>query len=207
MVSCHYDVADWLQPDWVIDCNKQEYLEHRGSVRQRTEKLQFDIREVGRETWKYFSKYHYLSDTLPGGKLYLYGLFQGDNQIGFQCFANYIPTRPGNKPVYHSNRTVIHPDYAGMGLGLKMINACCRLMKKDHPDFELRATFSSIPLYKARMKDKENWLLMKEEKTIGMAKSQKMAVKDSYTFGRLKNTKTFRKNVTTYTFKFIGKDQ
>lgn len=31
LISCHYDVLDWLQPDWVIDCNKQEYLDRRGS--------------------------------------------------------------------------------------------------------------------------------------------------------------------------------
>lgn len=204
LVSCHYDVADWLLPDWVIDCNKQEYIDHRGSVRQRSEELQFHIREVERDSWRYFSKYHYLSDRLPGGKLYLYGLFHGENQIGFQCFANYIPTRPGNNPIYHSNRTVIHPDYAGMGLGLKMINACCKIMRANNPKYELRATFSSIPLYKARLKDTTNWKLIKVETTVGKAKSQKMAKKDSYTFGRLKNDKSFRANVKTFSFTYIG---
>lgn len=23
--SCHYDVLDWLNPDWIIDCNKQKF--------------------------------------------------------------------------------------------------------------------------------------------------------------------------------------
>jgi ABC-type glutathione transport system ATPase component len=31
VISCHYDVMEWLQPDWVIDCNKQDYLDLRGS--------------------------------------------------------------------------------------------------------------------------------------------------------------------------------
>ncbi len=29
LLSCHYDIIDWLQPDWIIDCNKQEYDDFR----------------------------------------------------------------------------------------------------------------------------------------------------------------------------------
>lgn len=25
LLSCHYDILEWLQPDWVIDCNKQKF--------------------------------------------------------------------------------------------------------------------------------------------------------------------------------------
>ena len=48
--------------------------------------------------------------------------FYNNNQIGFQCFANYTPHKKGTIIIYHSNRTVIHPDYNGMGLGIKLIN-------------------------------------------------------------------------------------
>ncbi len=26
LLSCHYDIFEWLKPDWAIDCNKQEFL-------------------------------------------------------------------------------------------------------------------------------------------------------------------------------------
>ena len=29
LLSCHYDVIEWLNPCWVIDCNKQEYIDRR----------------------------------------------------------------------------------------------------------------------------------------------------------------------------------
>lgn len=29
LVSCHYDITDWIQPDWIIDCNKQTYENRR----------------------------------------------------------------------------------------------------------------------------------------------------------------------------------
>lgn len=93
LVSCHYDVINWLNPDWIIDCNKATY-EDRRSLRQsfqREEKLQFDIRRITRQSWKYFSKYHYLSEKLPGGENYFFGLFHEQNQVGFICFSNYVP--------------------------------------------------------------------------------------------------------------------
>lgn len=26
LLSCHYDILEWLKPDWMIDCNKQEFV-------------------------------------------------------------------------------------------------------------------------------------------------------------------------------------
>lgn len=157
-VSCHYDVIEWLNPDWVIDCNKGVYIDRRSLWRsyKRQEQLQFDIRIIGRESWKYFSKYHYLSDKLPGGLIKLYGLFHNNDQVGFQCFANYTPNRQNQKIKMHSNRTVIHPDYVGLGLGMKLIELTSQLMLKD--DYDVWAKFSSVPVAKAFEKSL-NWKL------------------------------------------------
>ena len=162
LVSCHYDVLDWLNPDWVIDCNKQSYHDRR-SLQQgfkRSEELVFDVREVDRDTWKYFSKYHYLSDKLPGGIIKTFGLFHGEDQIGFQCFANYTPhnKKAGHKMQMHSNRAVIHPDYAGMGLGILMINEVAEIMAQA--GYDVRAKSSSVPIYKSRLKHPDKWVLV-----------------------------------------------
>ena len=26
ILSCHYDILEWVKPDWMIDCNKQEFI-------------------------------------------------------------------------------------------------------------------------------------------------------------------------------------
>lgn len=199
LVACHYDIVEWLDPDWIIDCNSQTFIDRRGLRRERTEKLQFEIREVTRSTWASFSKYHYLSEKVPGGQNYFYGLFQGKNQIGFQCFSNYIPIRPGSVPIYHSNRTVVHPDYAGMGLGLKMINACCELMMERFKNrLVLRATFSSEPLYRARLKDKEHWKLLLVKRKIGRHPPPGAS---------MDRKGGFRENVKLYTFEWNSSDR
>lgn len=201
LVACHYDIIDWLQPDWIIDCNSQTYTDRRSLPKVRSEQLQFEVREITSNAWKYFSKYHYLSSKLPGGKVYYYGLFRGDDQIGFLCFANYIPIRPGSVPIYHSNRVVIHPDFAGMGLGLRFVNACAQHFRAK-TDAEIRATFSSEPMYRARLNDKNNWRLLKAERKIGYHKVP--GAKYDFQRGK-KNGNGFRENVKVFTFKYIGK--
>lgn len=29
LLSCHYDVIEWLNPCWIIDCNRSEYIDRR----------------------------------------------------------------------------------------------------------------------------------------------------------------------------------
>lgn len=98
---------------------------------------------------------------MPGGKIHTFGIFLNENQIGFQCFANYVPIRKDkiNKMIFHSNRTVIHPDYQGFGLGIKLINETSKYMKENY-NYKIMAKFSSIPVYKAMIKQKE-WKLLK----------------------------------------------
>jgi ABC-type lipoprotein export system ATPase subunit len=171
LLSCHYDIIEWLKPDWLIDCNTQKFElpKSKDFFFTEREQINFTIREIGRDSWKYFSKYHYLSELLPGGKIYLYGLFDGDNQIGFQCFANYTPHKAGTTIIYHSNRTVIHPDYNGLGLGIKLINETSKLM---HQKIRCRimAKFSSLPVYKAMIKQKE-WVFLGENRLMGKMKT------------------------------------
>jgi ABC-type Mn2+/Zn2+ transport system ATPase subunit/GNAT superfamily N-acetyltransferase len=195
LISCHYDVIEWLDPDWIIDCNTQTFHDRRllhSDERIRKEKLEFQIREVDRRTWKYFSKYHYLSENLPGGKIYTFGLFDKKNQIGFQCFANYIPTLRNKVPIYHFNRTVIHPDYAGLGLGIHLITETSKFMKKNY-GYKIMGTFSSVPVYKSMIKHPQ-WKLIEIKRKQGKTKvGEKMLRKNG-----------FRENIKTYSFLFVG---
>lgn len=192
LLSCHHDVIEWLNPDWVIDCNTQTFEDRRSLWRSftRSERLQFDIHEVGRESWRSFAKYHYLSDRLPGGELQLYGLFHGANQIGFQCFANYVPHRKGTMKQMHSNRTVIHPDYAGLGLGIMVIDATSALMHAR--GYDVRARFSSTPIFRSMSKSPA-WKFLGVERVTQETGGAKMMRRGG-----------FRLDVTAYMFRYVG---
>ncbi len=196
LVSCHYDVIDWLNPDWIIDCNKQTYTNRRSMVGafQRTDRLRLDIRPVSKHTWPFFSKFHYLSENLPSGKIYTYGLFNGPDQIGFQCYAAYII---GDQKTYFFNRTVIHPDYAGLGLSKYLINETAKLMVKK--GYRIKGKFSSIPVHKILSKDAK-WRLTKISKPVKAGTSG---------FARTKKArqKTIRSKTTSYHYDFIYKEK
>lgn len=147
------------------------------------------MREAKKESWKMFSKYHYLSSNLPGGKNFYFGLFLNDKQVGFQCFSNYVPHRKGTVKIYHFNRTVVHPDYVGFGLGGIIINKTSKIMKEK--GYRIMAKFSSLPVYNSLIKDKD-W------KYTG-------AIYDCYKpTGNMKRQKGFRKKVKCFTFEFRG---
>lgn len=63
-VSCHDDIIEWLQPDWVYRVAEDVFA--RGSLRRRPS---FDvvIGRVPRSAWRIFAKFHYMTADLPKG--------------------------------------------------------------------------------------------------------------------------------------------
>ena len=194
LLSCHYDVVEWVNPDWIIDCNLQTFQDRRSlrpEERKRNERLKFSIKKVDRKSWKYFSKYHYLSERLPGGKLYIYGLFDNNNQIGFICYANYTPSR---QDIFHFNRLIIHPDYCGLGIGNIFLNEVTKIFINE-TNFKVFGKFSSTPVFKSLIKDK-NWKLKKIARDL--LKSKRGAKIGN------KVIESFRTKVKTYSFEYVG---
>ena len=116
-VTCHYDVLDWLQPDWVIDAAKQTF-EWR-SVQPRP-RIEVEIRSVPYETWHLFSPFHYLTSEL--------------NKAArcYAAFVDGVPTafagllhRPHPKvdDIMGVSRLVTLPDWQGLGLAFVLVDA------------------------------------------------------------------------------------
>ena len=197
LLSCHYDVLEWLLPDWLIDCNEQKFhlKQNENFFFTERDKLKFDIKEIGRDSWKYFSKYHYLSEKLPGGATFQYGLFNQEKQVGFIAYSNYVPDVKGKKRIYHFNRIVIHPDFQGLKLGVKFINESVKLMTIKHR-CRIMGKFSSVPTYKSLIKN-ECWKYLKVKRLFGKMKSSLISRK-----GR---TGGFREaGIKTFHFEYVG---
>lgn len=164
LISCHYDVLEWLDPCWVIDCNKQKFVDRRllrPDERERKERFKFEFKQCDPKSWRLFSKYHYLNSSPPRGFSICFGVFYEQRQIGFQAFSNYVPTKNiHEKHILHSNRTVVHPDFVGLGLGLKMVNIGAAILY-ENGFHDIRAKLSSVPMIKARNKS-ENWKLINQ---------------------------------------------
>jgi hypothetical protein len=56
-VTCHYDVFEWLQPDWVLEPATMSF---QWRSLQRRPDLAIEVSRVDHAAWKLFAPFHYL---------------------------------------------------------------------------------------------------------------------------------------------------
>jgi len=62
-VTCHFDVKDWLLPDWIFDTDTMTFQSLEGQKKNRPE-IKFEIYQTrDKSIWKMFAKHHYLSNS------------------------------------------------------------------------------------------------------------------------------------------------
>ena len=117
VASCHYDILEWLMPDWTCSPQKGGTLE-RCDYRRRPE-ISLQVSRVEFETWNIFKKHHYLTEDVNKGAKFL--LFEWDKKpIGIVAVLN--TPRKGIPNGMAISRIVILPDYQGLGLGSRLSN-------------------------------------------------------------------------------------
>jgi energy-coupling factor transporter ATP-binding protein EcfA2 len=121
LASCHYDIASWLQPDWVFDTSTGE-LAGRGS--ERRPPIELEIVPCSPKAWAMFSPHHYLNHALnPAARCWL--AVWGETPIGF---VSALAFPNGNmKNAWREHRTVVLPDYQGLGVGIRISEAVAQL--------------------------------------------------------------------------------
>jgi GNAT superfamily N-acetyltransferase len=136
LATCHYDVVEWLQPDWVFDTADHRMVVGRS---QRRPPISIDVVPTTADRWSTFGSHHYLNESLNTSARCWLAMW-GDIAIGFSS-ALAFPN--GNfKNAWREHRTVVLPDYQGLGIGPKLSDAVasmfvgegCRYFSKTaHP--------------------------------------------------------------------------
>lgn len=116
LLSCHYDILDWLEPDWVFDTASGQF--ERGYLWRRP-RLEMHIHQTDWRYWPLFEPHHYLK--LP-------------HMIAASCYVATIDgepvahvavsTRPGLVEA-RACRLVVMPEWQGAGVGMRFLNAVC----------------------------------------------------------------------------------
>lgn len=114
--ACHYDIIDWLQPDWVLEPATMTFS--RRSV-QRRPALPGTIARVPHAAWKLFAPYHYMSADLHRGAR-CFGLFVGDRMAAFAGVLHR--PHPRVHDVMGVSRLVTLPDWQGLGLAFRLVD-------------------------------------------------------------------------------------
>ncbi|MGI9428346.1 MAG: GNAT family N-acetyltransferase [Bythopirellula sp.] len=121
-VTCHYDVAPWLEADWVLDMAT-------GALQRRCLRrppIQLEIHRCRRTAWQLFAKHHYLTTSLPRGARCYLATWAGEP-------VTFCATLPLMMKKNHRRfgRIVTLPDYQGMGIGMRVVAAVAALHRSE----------------------------------------------------------------------------
>jgi GNAT superfamily N-acetyltransferase len=151
-ISCHSDILEWLQPDWTFETDTKRFA--RDCLWQP--KISIKITKGDVSYWKYFARNHYMtSDISHTAKVYLLWISFDEKEYNLAGFFSTMPAM-GMKGWDRGHRTVILPDYQGLGLGNKFIEMVAQWLWETKKR-KFRATTSAIGIIKHRLKNKHIW--------------------------------------------------
>jgi GNAT superfamily N-acetyltransferase len=144
-VSCHYDIAEWLEPDWVIDMATSLCIRRR----LRRPEIPLRIYRSDPSVWRLFKRHHYLSGQLnAAARCYL--AWWKDEPVTF-CATLPVWGRPNH---YRISRIVTLPDYQGIGIGMRVAEAVAAIHVREGLRFSITA---SHPAVIAHCKKSDKW--------------------------------------------------
>jgi ABC-type arginine transport system ATPase subunit/GNAT superfamily N-acetyltransferase len=109
-VTCHEDVADWLQPDWVYRPAENLF---QWRLLQRRPPLTLYVVRCQASAWPLFRPHHYLSHRLTPSAICFLATWN-DQPVAFSSWLPFVGSGP---PARREHRTVTLPDYQGVGIG------------------------------------------------------------------------------------------
>jgi ABC-type lipoprotein export system ATPase subunit/GNAT superfamily N-acetyltransferase len=111
VASCHRDVLEFLQPDWVIDTDRGQWTSERCLRRPR---LELKVYACSNALWSRFAPHHYLAGSINKAA-HCYAAFWGDELVAFYAVLAYPSGTVKN--AFRGHRLVVLPDYQGFGFG------------------------------------------------------------------------------------------
>lgn len=117
-VTCHYDILQWLEPDWYLDMADSSL--HWGSVRRPG--IQLEIRSCKQDQWRLFKRHHYLSGNLnKAARCYV---ATWDNKPIAFCSTLHLY---GHHDMRIVHRLVVLPDFQGLGVGTALLDEVAKI--------------------------------------------------------------------------------
>lgn len=128
LLSCHYDVIDWLDPDWVFDTATGSFS---WRFHRRRPPIEMEIRETNWQWWPYFEPHHYLKlPKMIAATCYV--AFVGGEPVAHLA----VSTRPGLAEA-RACRLVVMPEWQGAGVGLRFLNEVCAAWRRGRNRYGL----------------------------------------------------------------------
>jgi energy-coupling factor transporter ATP-binding protein EcfA2 len=190
-VTCHYDVADWLDPDWVLEMPSGEFA--RRSLRWRPA-VPLEVWRVHASAWRLFKHHHYLTANLHPAATCFVAFCRG-RPVAFDAWLPYVG-RLSHGNARRGHRTVCLPDYQGVGIGNALFRYCASLWAGlGYRAFSCTAHPAEV---KSRLRHPELWKL-KRKPAVSSRDSNR---RKNATIARLASTRATTR--LTASFEYVG---
>jgi GNAT superfamily N-acetyltransferase len=143
--------------------------------------------------WEIFRKYHYLNTDLNPACRQFVGVINGE----IVCHTGVIPT-PMQKNSRRLHRSVVLPDYQGIGIGMNFKNAVCDYIRHSGYDGIIWSVTTTPAQYHAQVKSPK-WKLVR----YGRA-SRHVSSKLLRTDMRQRIARNSSASRITYAFVYVG---
>ncbi len=189
-VTCHADVEAWLMPDWVFNTDTMtfsvkdlaEQKKNRPGIRLDIVQLENGTAKNKLNAWAAFRKYHYLSESFNTAAT-VFVVFANDKLAGMISYLPFVHPRKKNTRRFH--RTVVFPDFQGIGIAKAMTEVVARSL---HNDGYSVITTTSNPARVTGYKHSPDWRCTLVGRTIAGSKT---SMERSYMSGRNRITASF----------------
>lgn len=172
-VSCHYDIAEWLEPDWIYETNTARFA--RDCLRRP--QINLEIKRVHSSAWELFKKYHYLDKNLNKSARCFIG-FVEDSPAAFTAV---LPFPHSVRSGWREHRTVCLPDFQGVGLGNAMSEAMAAIFSATGKPYF--STTSNPAMIQHRAKSRL-WKMTRQPSRVSEG-TKTALLKKSFSFNRL----------------------
>lgn len=159
-ISCHSDIKEWLEPDWVYDVDKMEFS--RGLLRRP--KIEVNIRKADKSEWKEYMEFHYLSHA-HNNSAHKYIAEINEKSVAW-CSVLHFP-HPKVKNMKRIHRIVVKPDYQEIGLGIRFLAEIAKKYKREK--FRIGLVTSS-PAFIHGLRRNKDWIMTRKPSRVSKAK-------------------------------------
>jgi GNAT superfamily N-acetyltransferase len=134
-VTCHYDVAEWLAPDWIVDMATG--VCQRRSLRRPEVRIQ--LFRCHRNAWSMFARHHYLNGALsPTARCFL--ATWRESPVAFCATIPLI----GRRQHWRITRVVTLPDFQGIGIGMRFAEAVADCHRDEGHRINITASHPAV---------------------------------------------------------------
>jgi len=151
-VGCHYDVIDWLQPDWIIEPHSETFT-RRSVLRRPT--VDVEVVRAPYSEWARFAPFHYMTADLNRSARCFVGLVEGVPAVF--CAMLHRPHAKVHD-IWGTSRIVTLPDYQGLGVGPAFVDVLASAYKAVGRRFR---SYPAHPSFVRSFDKSANWHMEK----------------------------------------------